>query len=212
MRICVLAEEGLKNELIEKGIPGEVEVIWADTLKVMNIISDIDVYFDLLFSTERERIAQLLKLSDKPVFINAVNETLADLPGSFFRINAWPTMLKRKITELAMRDQSQENIVSAVFKTLKWEYLLVPDITGMVTPRVISMIVNEAYFTLEQEVSSKEEIDTAMKLGTNYPMGPFEWSQQIGLNNILSLLEKLAIGEDRYQPSGLLEKEASNCF
>ena len=49
-----------------------------------------------------------------------------------------------------------------------------PDIPGFISARVVSMIINEAYFALEEEVSSKEEIDTAMKLGTNYPYGPFD--------------------------------------
>ena len=71
------------------------------------------------------------------------------------------------------------------------------------------MIINEAYFTLEENVSTKEEIDIAMKLGTNYPYGPFEWSKKIGLKNIADLLKELFITEKRYQPAALLLKEAS---
>jgi 3-hydroxybutyryl-CoA dehydrogenase len=79
----------------------------------------------------------------------------------------------------------------------------------LITPRVIATIVNEAYFALEQNVSTKEEIDIAMKLGTNYPMGPFEWSRKIGLKNIYSLLQKLSLTNERYQPCELLRTEAS---
>ncbi len=70
------------------------------------------------------------------------------------------------------------------------------------------MIINEAYFALQDEVSSKDEIDTAMKLGTNYPHGPFEWSKKIGLKNIYGLLSKLVETNNRYEPAGLLKKEA----
>ena len=70
------------------------------------------------------------------------------------------------------------------------------------------MIINEAYFALEEGVSTKEEIDTAMKLGTNYPYGPFEWAKKIGLKNIFQLLDKLHKTNLRYEPAALLKKEA----
>lgn len=208
MRIAVLADDLLKSEFLLKGIPDDVEVLWADTLKVLNSVSDIDVYFDLLFDIDRERINHLKKLDDKPVFINAVNYTLSECSLSFMRINAWPTMLKRDITELAIHDPIQEAVAIEIFKTFNWDLRFVPDVPGMITPRVIAMIVNEAYFTLEQQVSTKEEIDIAMRLGTNYPLGPFEWSHKIGLNNIYSLLSKLSLTEQRYQPCLLLKEEA----
>ena len=207
MRICVLADDQLKSEFIQKGIPQNIEVIWADTMKVLYSVSDVDSYFDLLFNPDRERTANLFRLQG-PVFINAVNETSDQSGKQFIRINAWPTMLNRTITELAIGDPKHEEIIESVFSELKWKYVIVPDITGMITPRVIAMIINEAYFTLEQKVSTKEEIDIAMKLGTNYPVGPFEWGLKIGLKNVYSLLNKLSVADKRYQPSDLLRKEA----
>jgi 3-hydroxybutyryl-CoA dehydrogenase len=200
----------MKMEFMQKGVPGGTEIMWADTMKVFYSVSDIDVYFDLLFTNDRQRMAGLLRLKEKPVFINSVNESLAESDKSFVRINAWPTMLNRKTTEIAVADPSKEKIVSDLFSELKWTYQLVADVPGMVTPRVISMIVNEAYYTLEQEVSTKEQIDIAMKLGTNYPLGPFEWSEKIGLKNIYSLLSRLSLTEERYQPCELLKREANH--
>ena len=81
------------------------------------------------------------------------------------------------------------------------------DKPGLVSARIISMIINEAYFAFEQKVSTKEEIDTALKLGTNYPMGPFEWSRKIGLSEIRRLLEKLSLEDARYTPAPLLKTE-----
>ena len=126
MRICVLSDDVLRSEFLEKGIPDAVEVVWADTLKVMLSISDIDVYFDLLFTNDRERTSQLLKMNDKPVFINAVNETLHGFPKTFYRINAWPTMLKRKVSELAIGNSGEDGVAS-VFNQLQWEYAVVPE-------------------------------------------------------------------------------------
>ncbi|HZI53262.1 MAG TPA: 3-hydroxyacyl-CoA dehydrogenase family protein, partial [Chitinophagaceae bacterium] len=74
----------------------------------------------------------------------------------------------------------------------------VPDVIGMITPRIVSMIINEAWFSLDEKVSTREEIDTAMKLGTNYPYGPFEWGDKIGLNRIRQLLSELQKTDNRY--------------
>ncbi|RYG41719.1 MAG: hypothetical protein EOO01_24540 [Chitinophagaceae bacterium] len=84
----------------------------------------------------------------------------------------------------------------------------VPDISGFITARVVATIINEAFFALEEDISTEEEIDTAMKLGTNYPFGPFEWGEKIGLAGVYSLLAGLAKRESRYQPCKLLEKKA----
>ena len=60
--------------------------------------------------------------------------------------------------------------------------------TGFHYPRVISMIVNEAYFALGEKLATAEAIDLAMKNGVNYPMGPIEWGEKIGLKYIIDLL------------------------
>jgi 3-hydroxybutyryl-CoA dehydrogenase len=83
-----------------------------------------------------------------------------------------------------------------------------PDEPGMVSPRVIAMIVNEAWFALEEGVSSREDIDVAMKLGTNYPFGPFTWGEKIGVKKIVSLLTTLHQKSPRYEVSASLKKEA----
>jgi 3-hydroxybutyryl-CoA dehydrogenase len=93
-----------------------------------------------------------------------------------------------------------------VLEALNWSFQVVPDVKGMIAARVIAMIVNEAYFALGDDVSSKENIDTAMKLGTNYPLGPFEWSEKIGLHNILNLLTSLSEDDKRYLPAPLLKQ------
>ena len=57
--------------------------------------------------------------------------------------------------------------------------------------RVISCIINEAYLALSEGVATAEDIDRAMKLGANYPRGPFEWTNEIGPNHILQTLDSL---------------------
>ena len=64
--------------------------------------------------------------------------------------------------------------------------IFVKDEPGFVSARIVAMMINEAYFTWEAGTSTKEEIDIAMKLGTGYPYGPFEWGEKIGLRGLLN--------------------------
>ena len=86
---------------------------------------------------------------------------------------------------------------------------IVKDEPGLIAARITAMIINEAYFALGDNVSTKSDIDIAMKLGTNYPFGPFEWAAVIGLSNIITLLEQLATSDHRYLPATMLLKEAT---
>jgi 3-hydroxybutyryl-CoA dehydrogenase len=142
----------------------------------------------------------------KPVIINSVVETLGDLclPTNVYRINGWTTFLQRTVWEIA---GATNEAIESVFKTLNTKINFVKDEPGFVSARVIAMIINEAYFALEENVSTKAEIDTAMKLGTNYPFGPFEWASLIGTGNVLALLQKLSLTDSRYKPSQLLITE-----
>ena len=78
---------------------------------------------------------------------------------------------------------------------------------GFVTSRMNALIGNEAFRMLEEGVASAEEIDRALKLGLNHPMGPFELVDLVGLDTRLSILEYLhATLGDRFRPSPLLRQ------
>ena len=76
--------------------------------------------------------------------------------------------------------------------------------------RVISCIVNEAFLTLSEGVATAEDIDRAMKLGANYPKGPFEWADEIGTDRILNTLDSLRTNHgDAYLAAPLLRRRAT---
>ena len=94
------------------------------------------------------------------------------------------------------------------FRQLGKETARVKDAPGLIFPRILSLIVNEAVRSLDEGVAVAEEIDVALQLGTNYPLGPLRWAYQIGLDEVLTVLEGLQreTGDDRYRPSPLLKK------
>ena len=94
------------------------------------------------------------------------------------------------------------------FRELGKETLRVKDATGLIFPRILSLIINEAARSLDEGVAQADEMDVAMRLGTNYPLGPLQWADQIGLDEVLAVLEGLQreTGDDRYRPAPLLRK------
>jgi 3-hydroxybutyryl-CoA dehydrogenase len=206
MIVAVLADDVLKQELLAKGFAAGVEMQWADSLRSLTMI-EADLYIDLLFEMDNERTERLKQLLPKPVLVNAVAFSTKSIGQNFIRINAWPGFLQRHLTELALPASIDEKTIATIFNQLGWQYRIVPDIPGMITARILAMIINEAFYTWGSGVSSREEIDTAMRLGTNYPLGPFEWSEKIGLKRIYELLKELGRTDDRYTIAPALEKE-----
>jgi 3-hydroxybutyryl-CoA dehydrogenase len=96
-------------------------------------------------------------------------------------------------------------IAEEVSRAMKKETVLVRESPGFVTSRINALIGNEAFAMLEAGVASARDIDKALKLGLNHPMGPFEMVDLVGLDTRLSILEYLqrTLG-DKYRPSPLL--------
>ena len=165
--------------------------------------AEFDAFFLL---TDTIPVATFEDLYKKPIIINSVVNTLKStkLPSNVSRINGWPGFLKRSIWEIASNSKAMTEVV---FKSLGWNMLFVKDEPGFVSARVLSMIINEAYSALGENVSTINEIDLAMKSGTNYPFGPFEWLETIGIQNIYMLLKKLSERNKRYLIAPLLEQE-----
>jgi 3-hydroxybutyryl-CoA dehydrogenase len=174
------------------------EVIWIEQLSQLHQHTEADVFIDLLF--EKNHVDALKELLPKLVIINSVEETLSETNSSFVRINGWNTFLESSLIEASSLHENNKQKTEEAFSLFNKKIEWVDDIVGFITPRIVSMIINEAFIAWKEGVSTKEEIDTAMKLGTNYPYGPFEWSEKIGIKKIKSLLEKLSLQQKRYEP------------
>lgn len=157
---------------------------------------------DALFNFESDKPIQYQ--GTIPYFINAVSSTLKSMGtnNNLIRFNGWPTFIGNHTWEIA-GNISQET--SNILQQLNKKWISVADEPGFISARVLSMIINEAYFALGENVSDKQDIDIAMKLGTNYPMGPFEWAEKIGIEKINKLMDTLAQNDDKYNIAPLLK-------
>ena len=118
---------------------------------------------------------------------------------------------EKKVIELTPGLKTQEPALQEAetfFRALGKEPVRVKDAPGLIFPRILSLIINEAARSLDEGVARAEEIDVAMRLGVNYPSGPLRWGDQIGLDEVLAVLEGLRqeTGDDRYRAAPLLKK------
>lgn len=187
MKVLVRANEWQQSILLQKNVNASIE--WFNN----KIEENVDAYIDLLYSTDDNIFKHV---ENKPVFINEVIYN-HQLPHNFSRFNGWDIFLEKNKLEIFTNDLNKAN---SVFNSLGYSLISCNNIIGLIAARNIAMIINEAYFALEDEISNKEQIDIAMKLGTNYPFGPFEWEEKIGKQKIIALLTELSKTDNRYTP------------
>ncbi|RFM29861.1 3-hydroxyacyl-CoA dehydrogenase family protein [Deminuibacter soli] len=200
MKIAVRASPAQQQEWPgrEKQTPG---VYFTDSAEDF-LQHEAQAYVDLLHNPNHP----LSFPENACVVLNSVIETCDRLAFEHIRINAWPGFLGRSVAEIAVKSNSSAAQAAQLMQSLSWEYELVADIPGMITARTVAALVNEAYFALGEGISTEAGIDIAMKLGTNYPYGPFEWAQMIGLTEIYRLLQQLSITNTLYTPAPALQE------
>ena len=208
MNVLVLANEEQKDELLFFPADNAIRLSWIKSPGNTLIDEPFDACVDLQFKNTEERSTWLKDLDCPLIIVNAVVETSLYTDLGFIRINGWNTFLKRKVVEAACPDLLMRKKADELFAGFGRKVEWVADVPGLVTPRVIASIINEAFFALQENVSTRQDIDTAMKLGTNYPFGPFEWGERIGLRHVYDLLEALGRQLSRYLPAPLLKQSA----
>jgi 3-hydroxybutyryl-CoA dehydrogenase len=124
-----------------------------------------------------------------------------------------PTLADKPLIEIAPTVFSPTGTVEVVqrfFKSVGKEIELVQDRVGLVFPRIVCQMINEAVFALQDETAMPQDIDKAMKLGAHYPVGPIAWADRIGLQQVYAVLSALHgdLAEDRYRISPLLKQMA----
>jgi 3-hydroxybutyryl-CoA dehydrogenase len=115
---------------------------------------------------------------------------------------------KMKLLEIVRALETDDDTIATaveVGKRMGKETVVIKESPGFITSRINAMIGNEAFYMLQEGVASAADIDKALKLGLNHPMGPFELVDLVGLDTRLSILEYLhkSLGE-KYRPAPLL--------
>lgn len=132
-------------------------------------------------------------------------------PESVVGFGALPPLAQGSVVELAgglRTDATALEQARAFFDSIDVETAVVKDNVGLVLPRIVCGLINEAARALAEGVADANGIDAAMKLGTRYPHGPLEWGDMIGLDVVLAVMQGLQedLGEERYQPAPLLRQ------
>jgi 3-hydroxybutyryl-CoA dehydrogenase len=141
--------------------------------------------------------------------ITEMSAVLAN-PGRMGGMHFFNPVHRMKLVEIVRAlDTAPETIqvMTDVAVKMGKETVLVKESPGFITSRINAMIGNEAFYMLQDGVASARDIDKALKLGLNHPMGPFELVDLVGLDTRLSILQYLhrTLGE-KFRPCPLLEQ------
>jgi 3-hydroxybutyryl-CoA dehydrogenase len=168
----------------------------------------LDVKLSLLADAERfaPRGAPIAS-NTSALSITELAGSLAD-PPRVAGMHFFNPVHKMKLVEIVQALESSRDtlqIIEEVARRMGKETVLVRESPGFITTRVNASIGNEAFYMLMEGVASARDIDKALKLGLNHPMGPFELVDLVGLDTRLSILEYLhrSLGE-KYRPCPLL--------
>lgn len=214
MKIIVIGEQHREACLRLKITNPDIEIDYSDG-DTDESYEEYDVIFDLNFDDDSSNFPVYASLKNKLVFVSAVKQSLNEvaytLEGKIkcklYGINAIPEFLTNKVWEVSAYRKFEIQDAEKFAAEVGLEMIFVEDRVGLIKPRIIFMIINEACYTLQEGTASIEDIDLGMKLGTNYPYGPFEWCDKIGITNVFETL--MAIYEDtkdeRYKICPLLK-------
>jgi 3-hydroxybutyryl-CoA dehydrogenase len=124
-------------------------------------------------------------------------------------MNPVPLMPLVEIIRGAATADATEQATRALATQMGKTAVVSKDRAGFIVNRILMPMINEACFALMEGMGSAEDIDTAMKLGTNQPMGPLALADLIGLDTCLAILEVMhrMLGEDKYRPCPLLRQQ-----
>ena len=203
----IIQEEA--DTILAKIETGDKELSISADLIVEAVAEDLEI--------KRELFKELDSIcNDKCIFatntsslpIQAIGEGLThSLVGMHF-FNPAPVM---KLVEVIATEKTPQSIVDQVMEIARWigkTPVEVREAPGFVVNRVLIPMINEAISIYAEGVASVEDIDTAMRLGANHPMGPLALGDLIGLDVVLAILNVMLkeTGDNRYLPQPMLKK------
>ena len=151
--------------------------------------------------------AEILRVSLTESRWEAVNKPPA---VALFGFCGLPTLLNRSLLEVSLYNEADRGKLAETCAALSTDYRVVEDRVGLVTPRIICMIINEACYTVQEGTATMQDVDLSMRLGTSYPRGPFAWANAIGVERVYAVLDAMwnDTHDERYKICPLLKRQA----
>lgn len=211
------------NRLVGRGRLAESDKIATlDRLSFFEAIPDDD--FDLLVEAVTENIALKTKLlaeasqrlkKEAVIASNTSSISLTQLAVATNRpdqvvgmhfMNPVPVMQLVEVIRSLTTSEATFQAVAQVIEKIGKTMVVSQDAPGFIVNRILMPMINEAVFTLYEGIATAEDIDNAMKLGTNQPMGPLALADLIGLDTCLAIMTVLheGLGDSKYRPCPLL--------
>ncbi len=133
----------------------------------------------------------------------AYPERLAGFDSLFFTHGPAATLVASPSLSQTVAEQINR-FMASLGSLVYW----IEDTPGLVLPRIISMLANEAAFAVQEGIADGDKIDLAMQLGVSYPKGPLAWAKELGLQQVLSVLDHIYFEyhEERYRAAQLLRR------
>lgn len=187
----------------------------ADAVKNADVVIEaapekIDLKLQLFKEVQAAAPAHAVLASNTSALSITEMAAVLDQPGRLGGMHFFNPVHRMKLIEIVKAlDTTPDTIaiMEEVAAKMGKETVLVNESPGFITTRINAMIGNEAFYMLQDGVASARDIDKALKLGLNHPMGPFELVDLVGLDTRLSILKYLhrTLGE-KFRPCPLLEQ------
>jgi len=196
------------NVIISKDIPKNTSVAIE--------LTNIDI------PAKKKNIEKLAKALPEtaPILTSSITVTATEQSGwitgkhRLVGIAALPSFIDKPLVEVAPTIYTPKetlDVVARFFRTINKEIEIVQDRAGMVMPRILCQVINEAAFAVTEDVAAPDDIDKALTLGMNFPLGPIKWAEQIGLDQVYAVLTAIHtdLQEERYRIAPILKQMAS---
>ncbi|MFA7422029.1 MAG: 3-hydroxyacyl-CoA dehydrogenase NAD-binding domain-containing protein [Melioribacteraceae bacterium] len=224
-RAIIVISKNLDRQVKKNIISEEQKVITLNNIKTETLISNIDKDTDLVVEAIVESKSAktslytdvLSQVSENTIIASNTSsisitelapKQIADRFIGMHFMNPVPMMELVEIIKGHLTSESTLNQIIELTKALGKKPVAVNDYPGFIANRILMPMINEAIFSLYENVASAEDIDSVMKLGMNHPMGPLALADFIGLDVCLNIMEVMYNGfnDSKYRPCPLLKK------
>lgn len=205
-RIVVVGYAGLALEMQERLRHSYSHVtLWEDEETLDQLPPETTILFDVGDgASDRADVIERLDARLSPETVIFVDAYATDVDALAKRLNhpervagygILSTLEHQRVVEIADAEETSDDtleLAQEVFESIGCGVALVENHAGLFLGRTVGSIVNEAVYVVQDEIATPEDVDLAMRLGTNYPRGPIEWGQEIGGDRIRRILQRLA--------------------